>query len=182
MAAQCDCQTVKGCASLLATDARAAVMLQSDATLSVLLALQNKLPGTHAWLAVCMYCEVLLHCGTALCCHSVCYLVIWKGCLQTNPVFFCLQAALDNLRELICQQHHLPPIAAVHHLQTATATPEAETAVMSSVDQVQHTVAFMRAANLVSSQPCFVSNSILVGEKLMSSKSTALLTTLAFLA
>ncbi|KAL0043717.1 hypothetical protein WJX82_009809 [Trebouxia sp. C0006] len=45
------------------------------------------------------------------------------------------EAALDKLRELIFQQHHLPPITAVQHLQTATATPEAETATMSSVDQ-----------------------------------------------
>ena len=75
----------------------------------------------------------------------------------------CLQAALDKLRELICQQHHLPPIAAVHHLQTATATPEAQNAAMSNVDQVQYTVAFTRDANLVSSQASFVPNSIFVG-------------------
>lgn len=60
----------------------------------------------------------------------------------------CLQAALDKLREVISQQHHLPPIAAVHHLQTATATPEAETTALSSVDQVQHTLAFRRIVDL----------------------------------
>ena len=77
-----------------------------------------------------------------------------------NPALcLCLQAALDKLRELIFQQHHLPPITAVQHLQTATATPEAETATMSSVDQVQHTLAFTRAANLVSSQAFSSSNS-----------------------
>jgi len=60
-----------------------------------------------------------------------------------------LQAALDKLREVISQQHHLPPIAAVQHLQTATATPEAETAALSSVDQVQHTLAFICIADLM---------------------------------
>ncbi|DBA68172.1 TPA: hypothetical protein ACH3X2_013907 [Trebouxia sp. C0005] len=45
------------------------------------------------------------------------------------------EAALDKLREVISQQHHLPPIAAVQQLQTATATPPAETTALSSVDQ-----------------------------------------------
>lgn len=71
MAAQCGYQTVKG-GILRATSARDAIMLQSYATLFVLLALQNKLAGMHARLAVCMYRNTLLHRGTALCCHSVC--------------------------------------------------------------------------------------------------------------
>jgi len=44
--------------------------------LSVLLALQNKLAGMHAWLAVCMCLDALLHHDTALSRHSVCHHVI----------------------------------------------------------------------------------------------------------
>lgn len=94
----------------------------------------------------------------------------------------CLQAALDKLRELISQQHHLLPIAAVQHLQTATATPVADGAALSSVDQVQYAVAFTHVANLVSSQAFVVSNSFLCQKHLQASKPTALLTMVDFLA
>ena len=48
-----------------------------------------------------------------------------------------LQAALDNLQQLISLQTHLPPIAGMQHLQTALASQEADGAPAPSVEQVQ---------------------------------------------
>lgn len=109
-------------------------MLQSYATMSGLLALQNKLAGTHAWLAqICMYCSIMIQ----PCAATVSSIMSSEKGAGGPTVCVCLQAALDKLREVISQQHHLPPIAAVQQLQTATATPPAETTALSSVDQVQ---------------------------------------------
>ena len=86
-----------------------------------------------------------MHCAirAQLCAATVSASISSEKGAGNRILSLCMQAALDKLHQLICQQHHLPPIAAVRHLQEATATPEADGAALSSVDQVQHTLAFI---------------------------------------